>query len=131
MQRGRVVVALGGNDIEAERRVIDLSADSANNWSGPSIEEARALVLADDIVINGLAVLCRTCSGRPISYDLEGAFRERLIGGPLSFVVTAENKDSFAAAVRKKLVLEIAGRVPETQQARGGDTPFAAPTRLR
>lgn len=64
-----------GNDIEGFRKVIDLSADSAANTSGPSIELARDEVVAAGIVINGLAVLCRHCSGRPINYDLRGRLR--------------------------------------------------------
>jgi hypothetical protein len=101
-----------GNDVEGYRKVIDLSADSANSWDGISLAEARQAALMADIVINGLAVLCRTCSGRPNSYDLEAAFADRIIGGPASFVVTAENDGQFAAAVRRKLLLEIAGATP-------------------
>ncbi|MEM6461015.1 MAG: DUF1194 domain-containing protein [Pseudomonadota bacterium] len=98
------------------RRVIDLSGDSANNWNGPDIASARAEVLGADIVINGLAILCRQCSGRPVSYDLEAAFADRIIGGPGSFVITAENAENFALAVRRKLVLEISGSGSETRQ---------------
>jgi len=100
------------NEIDGYRKVIDLSADSANNWGGRSIAEARAQALAAEIVINGLAVLCRSCSGRPNRYDLEQAFAETIIGGPASFVVTADGDDRFAEAVRRKLLLEIAGTVP-------------------
>jgi hypothetical protein len=89
--------------------VIDLSGDSANSWSGLSIAEARASALSAEIVINGLAILCRHCSGRPVRYDLEAAFAERIIGGPGSFVISATGAEHFADAVRKKLVLEIAG----------------------
>ena len=32
-----------------------------------------------------------------------------IIGGPASFVVTADRDDRFAQAVRRKLLLEIAG----------------------
>ena len=98
------------NDYQGLRRVIDLSADSANNWSGPSIEEARDTVVAAGIVINGLAVLCRHCSGRPVAYDLEERFYRDIIGGPAAFVVTADSAQTFADAVRKKLILEIAAR---------------------
>jgi hypothetical protein len=97
------------NDLNGYRNVIDLSADSANSWNGLSIAEARASALAADIVINGLAILCRHCSGRPVRYDLEAAFAERIIGGPGSFVISATGDEHFADAVRKKLVLEIAG----------------------
>jgi hypothetical protein len=107
-----------GNPLEGHRKVIDLSADSANNRGGLSIAEARARALAADIVINGLAILCRSCSGRPNRYDLERAFAETVIGGPASFVVTADDDDRFAEAVRKKLLLEIAGTVPGIQVAR-------------
>ena len=98
-----------GNAISGHRKVIDLSADSANNWGGLSIPEARQSALLADIVINGLAVLCRDCSGRPNRYDLEAAFAETIIGGPGSFVITADGRERFAEAVRKKLLLEIAG----------------------
>ena len=97
-----------GNLFDGFRRVIDLSADSAANTSGPPIEVARDEVVAAGITINGLAVLCRHCSGRPIGYDLEAAFTDRLIGGPGAFVITADSEATFAEAVRRKLILEIA-----------------------
>jgi hypothetical protein len=97
------------NDIMGWRKVIDFSADSANNWNGPTIAEAREQVLAAEITINGLAVLCRFCSGRPVSYDLEEAFQSQIVGGPGAFVITADSEQTFAAAVRRKLILEVAG----------------------
>jgi Protein of unknown function (DUF1194) len=100
------------NQYEGYRKVIDLSADSVSSWDGISLAEARENALLADIVINGLAVLCRTCSGRPNSYDLEAAFADQIIGGPASFVVTAEKDNQFAEAVRRKLLLEIAGTTP-------------------
>jgi hypothetical protein len=101
-----------GNDIEAFRRVIDFSGDSANSFGGVPLAAARALALAADIVINDLAILCRQdeCSGRPNVYDLEDAFAKTIIGGPGSFVVTVDDQLSFADAVRRKLILEIARR---------------------
>ncbi len=67
------------------------------------------------IVIDGLAILCRDCdSGRPVDYDLEEAFASFIIGGPGSFVITADGNPRFAVAVRRKLILEIArGRLPQ------------------
>jgi len=100
------------NGINGFRRVIDLSGDSANSWNGIPLEAARQTAIAADIVINGLAILCRDCSGRPVYYDLEEAYRRDIIGGPAAFVVTADDRESFATAVRKKLLLEIAG-VPD------------------
>jgi hypothetical protein len=91
---------------------------SAYTWGGISIAEARAHALGAGITINGLAVLCRAadCSGRPVAYDLEKAFADLIIGGPGAFVVTADDNASFAEAVRRKLLLEIAGLQPS-----GGD----------
>jgi uncharacterized protein DUF1194 len=107
---------IDSNDIKGLRRVIDLSADSANNWNGPTISEARQKVVSSGIVINGLAVLCRHCSGRPVTYDLEERFYTDIIGGPAAFVVTADSAQTFADAVRKKLILEIASRPEDTNR---------------
>ena len=109
------------NEIEGWRRVIDFSGDSANNWNGPSIAEARAQVIAADITINGLPILCWDCSGRPSNDDLERIYEERIIGGLGAFVVTADGRESFADAVRRKLILEISGLMPQTEVA--GATP--------
>jgi hypothetical protein len=101
------------------RKVIDFSADSANNWRGPAIAEAREAALDAGIVINGLAILCRSCpTGRSVNYDLEAAFRERIIAGPGAFVVTVDGDAAFAEAVRRKLILEIAGEMPPERYAR-------------
>lgn len=110
-------LAIETNAYKGERRVIDFSADSANSWRGPDIATARKEVLDAAISINGLAVLCRNCSGRPVDYDLEQAFRDRIVGGPGAFVVTADSPESFAAAVRRKLILEISGHAPEARTA--------------
>ncbi len=100
------------NAIEGWRKVIDFSGDSANNWNGPPIAAARAEVLAAGITINGLAVLCRACNGRPTGPELEAQYEARIIGGRGAFVVTAETSDSFADAVKRKLILEISGTNP-------------------
>jgi hypothetical protein len=104
------------NEVAGHRKVIDLSADSANSWGGVPIAEARANALAADIVINGAAILCRQCSGRPNRYDLEDAFARTIIGGPASFVVRADADERFTEAVRKKLLLEIAGVFPTSSR---------------
>ncbi len=97
------------NEIDGTRKIIDFSGDSAYSFGGIPIELARADALNADISINGLAILCRDCSGRPGGYDLEAAFAALIIGGPGSFVITADGDDRFAEAVRRKLLLEIAG----------------------
>jgi len=104
------------NDIQSLRRVIDFSGDSANNWSGPPITEARDTVIAAGITINGLPILRPDDPGRAQG-GLEAAYERLIIGGPGAFVVTADSRDSFAAAVRRKLILEIAGLTPEMPEA--------------
>ena len=101
---------LEGNGINGLRKVIDFSADSANSWSGVPLDLARAAVLSAGITINGLAILCRheDCSGRPMAYDLERAFEQLIIGGPGAFVITVDSPKTFANAVKRKLILEIA-----------------------
>jgi hypothetical protein len=104
------------NDIRAPRAVIDFSGDSIRNSSGPGIEEARAEVLAAGIVINALPIL-RPEDGRRAGVNLEEEYANRIIGGPGSFMVTAESRESFADTVRRKLILEISGTTPETEIA--------------
>lgn len=102
--------AIETNAYEGLRKVIDFSGDSANNWNGMPIEQARANALAAGITINGLPVECPgdDCSGSPVGYDLEKAFTDEIIGGPGSFVVMVDENTRFAEAVRRKLILELA-----------------------
>ncbi len=96
-----------GNDIIGWRRVIDFSGDTDGNTYGPPIEQARDEVIAQGITINALAVTAE--SGRS---DLPEIYKRRIIGGNGAFVVEAAASEDFAAAVRRKLILEIAGRTP-------------------
>lgn len=105
------------NDHEGWRKVIDFSGDSANNYSGPTIAEARAEVLAAGIVINGLPILCLDCSSGPARPNLEQDYRDKIIGGPGAFVVTVDGAETFADAVRRKLILEITGEMPTRRVA--------------
>lgn len=100
------------NDITGLRRVIDFSGDSANNWSGPSIEEARDEVLAAGITINALPLIRDPADGW--ESPLVQIYEERIIGGPGAFLVAADTGARFTEAVRRKLILEIAGILPET-----------------
>ena len=94
------------NDIDGWRKVIDFSGDSAGNWSGPPIETARDEVLAKGITINALPILRPDDPGRAQG-GLEAIYEQRIIGGLGAFVDTAEDRDSFAEAVKRKLILEI------------------------
>ena len=112
------------NRFEGDRKVIDLSGDSAWNPRRPTLGEARAAAVAAGVGINGLAVLCDDCSGRQGAGNLEQQFTDRLITGPGAFVVTADGRDAFAQAVRRKLVLEIAGLAPADVETAGPAAAF-------
>ncbi len=99
------------NDFDGWRRVIDFSGDSVRNYSGPPIAEARATVVAAGVTINALPILRPDDPGRAQG-GLEAQYEAQIIGGLGAFVVTAENRDSFAEAVKRKLILEISGKMP-------------------
>lgn len=96
-----------GNQITGLRRVIDFSSDSLGNFSGASIAEAREAVLAAGITINGLPIL-----DEGEDDPLADLYLTQLIGGPGSFVLAANGREGFVTAVRRKLILEIAGEMP-------------------
>jgi hypothetical protein len=83
----------------AARRVVDVSGDGMSNI-GPPIDEVRDKLVADGITINGLPILTE-------EPWLETYYTLYLIGGPGAFVVVAQDLDSFADAMRRKLVAEV------------------------
>jgi hypothetical protein len=104
-----------GQGFEGMRRVVDISGDGVNN-SGRPVEEARAAALAQGITLNGLAVLDRTpqqpfdpASAPP---PLDDYYRDEVIGGPGAFLVVADGFPAFEAAVRRKIIREIASLPP-------------------
>jgi hypothetical protein len=102
---------------EAPRRTIDVSGDGTNN-SGRDIASARDEVLAKGVTINGLVILSDT----PLPWNpehtnppggLDSYYRNNVTGGPGSFVMVAENHDSFGQAIVKKMIAEIAWAEPQ------------------
>lgn len=100
------------NGFEGTRRVVDISGDGANN-TGKMVVIARDRAVRDGVIINGLPIVNdnRQSFGPQIA-DLDLYYRNCVIGGPGAFLIVAADFDSFAIAVRKKLILEIAGRMP-------------------
>ena len=84
----------------AGHRVIDISGDGMANFGMPPVAARDALV-GRGITINGLAIL----SEEPW---LDDYYRHNVIGGPSAFVVAATSFDSFAEAMLRKLVQEVA-----------------------
>jgi hypothetical protein len=97
---------------QAARRTIDVSGDGTNN-SGRDVTAARDEALAQNVTINGLVIL----SEQPLSWNadhtnppggLEAYYRNNVTGGPNSFVMVAENFNTFGQAILNKLVAEVA-----------------------
>ena len=86
----------------APRRVIDISGDGANNRGVPA-ELARDTAIAQGITINGLPILS-------LEPELDIYYRDHVIGGPRAFLIVAQGFESFADAILRKLILEIADR---------------------
>ncbi len=103
---------LNTNAHEGLRRTIDVSGDGPNIRGGP-VAFARDRALAQGVTVNALVVDVRGGNRRgPGGMPLDEYFRRAVIGGIGAFTVVAEERATFAEAVRRKMVLEIAGRVP-------------------
>lgn len=107
--------AFDDNGYDGMRRVIDISGDGPNN-SGPPVLEARAAALSRGIVINGLPLMTKEgYGGRWHLDDLDLYYTDCVIGGAGAFVIPVTRWGEFAMAVRRKLVLEIAGLTPQEE----------------
>jgi uncharacterized protein DUF1194 len=91
------------------RQVIDVSGDGANNRGRPAAE-SRDDAVRDGATINGLPIMA-------LEPGLDQYYQSNVIGGPNAFMIVAEAYETFAEAVLKKLVTEIA-RLEE-----GGEAP--------
>ena len=91
----------------APRRVIDISGDGMANFGLPPAA-ARDRIVAAEITINGLAILTE-------EPWLEAYYRSNVIGGPGAFVLVARDFRSFADAMLRKLVQEVADAAPSPQ----------------
>jgi hypothetical protein len=97
------------------RRVIDVSGDGANN-AGALVAPSRDQVLAMGITINGLPIMLnRPNLGFMDVAELNVYYEDCVIGGPGAFVIPIREREKFVEATRTKLVLEVAGRVPDVR----------------
>jgi len=86
---------------EPTRKVIDVSGDAGDMRSLRHAPVARDAALARGVVINALAIV----EDRP---GLVAQYEREVIGGPGAFVEAAPTRADFTAALRRKLVREIA-----------------------
>jgi hypothetical protein len=103
----------------AANKIIDVSGDGMANF-GPAPALVRDQLVAQGITINGLAILTE----EPWLADY---YRANVIGGPAGFCLVAENMDSFAEAMLKKLVQEIARVGPHYAERERAPTPSPPP----
>ncbi len=101
------------NGFKGERQVIDISGDGPNN-KGEYVVAARDRAVAQGIIINGLPIVNDRPGpfGLPPMPNLDLYYEDCVIGGFGSFVVVANGFADFARAIRRKMLLEIAGRAP-------------------
>lgn len=91
----------------ALRQVIDISGDGANNRGRPA-SFARDEAVRAGVGINGLPILS-------LDPGLDLYYQTNVIGGPGAFVIAAQNYDTFAAAILRKLISEISMRAGATR----------------
>ncbi|WP_300055662.1 DUF1194 domain-containing protein [uncultured Roseobacter sp.] len=103
------------NGFHGLRRVIDVSGDGPNNQGRP-VTRARDAALEAGFIINGLPLMTTDALSQIWGIpDLDVYYKHCVIGGPGAFVIPVLDWDQFANAVKRKLVLEIAGVTPQIQ----------------
>jgi hypothetical protein len=106
------------NPYRAARRIVDISGDGANNRGRPA-SLARDEAVRAGVGINGLPILT-------LEPDLDRYYEQNVIGGPGAFVIAAKSYETFADAILKKLIAEIANVPPSTTQASVPGASFSA-----
>ncbi len=113
------VELIENNAYQGTRRVIDVSGDGPNNH-GNLVTSVRDAAVAKGIVINGLPITNDPGPGLRSRYylpDLDKYYVGCVIGGTGAFQVPARDFKDFARAIKKKLILEIAGLMPRSHPA--------------
>ena len=106
-----------GNGFNGLRRVIDVSGDGPNN-DGLPVLVARDRIVAEGITINGLPVMAGVGDSIWHLSELDQYYSDCIIGGPGAFMLAVRGWENFADAIRRKLILEIAGQAPDAAPER-------------
>jgi hypothetical protein len=107
------MVKLQESTHRGRRRVIDVSGDGPNN-DGDMMPSWRDRAVAAGVIINGLPII----NDRPSPYGMEPMpnldlyYEDCVIGGIGAFLLVANSFYDFGRAIRRKLILEIAGLQP-------------------
>ncbi len=94
--------------IPADRRVVDVSGDGADNCNQASVDSVRDDLVAADVTVNGLPILEGDEAG-----TLEDWYRSHVIGGVGAFLIPAHGSADFERAIRRKFEVEISRCAPE------------------
>ena len=118
IRRGRRTSITGAIEISVEqlraaklrpiRRVIDISGDGPNN-EGIPVTIARDRALRAGVIINGLPIVIKRNYNS--SFDIENLddyYADCVIGGPGSFMNVVTEREQFRAAIRSKILREVA-----------------------
>jgi len=117
-----------GNGFDGARQAIDVSGDGPNNMGLPVVP-VRDAVVARGVTINGLPLTLRAGSPWSAPYGGLGAglldvyYEDCVIGGPGAFFLSVQAPEHLADAIRRKLVLEIAGQAPTLMPAQLAQRP--------
>jgi hypothetical protein len=96
----------GPVQIEAVRRVVDISGDGANN-DGRPVANARDDAVASGFIITGLPIEVGRFPGEDGLEALNPYFRDCVIGGLGAFTAPVVTPSQFGHAIRTKLIREI------------------------
>lgn len=109
---------LFGETFNGYRRTVDISGDGPNNEGGPVLA-ARDWLLRQSVTINGLPIMLNRVYGNgPFGIpNLDVYYEDCVVGGPGAFAIPVRSADEFAEAIRRKLILEIAGVEPRLMPA--------------
>jgi hypothetical protein len=102
--------------VRSHRMTIDISGNGKGN-DGPLETLVRELLVRQGMTINALSF------EPPYHYapspDVHGYYRDKVVGGPGAFAVAVDNLNDFAAAIRRKLIIEIAWRQSPSKHKTG------------
>jgi hypothetical protein len=104
LELGSLLLESSEKDIEATRRVIDVTGDGPNNDGNP-MTDVHDKTIAQGIVVNGLPVMDDMANG--YFPELDKYYAGCVTGGRGAFVVVVKSYGAYAAAMRHKLILEI------------------------
>ena len=104
------------NEFTSARQVIDISGDGPNNRGVP-VEPVRSGIVEAGITINGLPLVVKAPFGPYSIPNLDVYYEDCVIGGPGAFLIPVHDMSQLALAIRRKLLLEIAGLPPRVLKA--------------